>query len=148
MARENLIQIETCFGHGHPEAIFHFRSTKPIGATAEPLYAVGYTQKADYHKLIGFDAKNLVAEIFGISGVWKVSTHYQSVSVTIGKAYTLEEIVPRVVAIIATLFYYDENKALDDIMIEYIGNTKPPRVEFHLHETEQARLEIDCIKQM
>jgi hypothetical protein len=147
MARENLIQIETCSVNGYPRAEFHFRSNKPIGASAKPLHSVGYIKQPEY-KDIGIYARNLVTEIFGLSGIWEISTHYQSVTITIGKSYALPEFIPKVVAIIATLFYYEENMKLDDVAIEYIGTSKTPAVECHFYETGQTQFDLDHIKQM
>jgi hypothetical protein len=98
-------------------------------------------------KSIGEDAQNLVTEMFGLSGVWEISTHYLSVTMTIGRTYAMEEYILKVVAIIATLFYYDWAE-LEDIAIEYIGSSKPPSVECHFYETVQTQFNLDHIKKM
>jgi hypothetical protein len=99
---------------------------------------------------IGEMARNLVTEIFGCSGVDEILTDHHSVTITIGKSYTLDEFIPKVVAIIATLFYYNWDKSEDiaDIAIEYIGNSKPPSVECHFYETVQTQFNLNHIKQM
>lgn len=147
MARENVVKMETSLVNGYTRATFHFRSAKPIGATTKPLHSYDYMQQAEF-KSMNEDGQNLITEIFGLSGVWEISTLYQSVTITIGRTYALEEYILKIVAIIATLFYYEANKRLDDIAIEYIGSSKEHMVELHVHETEQTRFKIDCIKQM
>jgi hypothetical protein len=147
MARENLIRIETCLVNGYTRATFHFRSAKPIGVTTKPLHSYDYMQQVEF-KSLDPDGQNLITEVFGLSGIWEISTHYQSVTITAGKSYALAEFIPKVVAIIATLFYYEENMELDDVVIEYIGSTKSPPVECHFYETGQTQFDIDHIKQM
>jgi len=147
MARKNLINIETRLVNGWTQAEFHFRSNDPIGATEKPLRVVGYKQQPEY-KTIGIDAQNLVTEIFAHEGVDEISTKHHSVTITIAKAYTLDEFIPKVVAIIATLFYYEWDM-LDDIVIEYLGSSKPSSaVECHFYETGQTQFDIDHIKRM
>lgn len=139
MAGENVIFVETEAAPDGEMATFHFRNKSPIGSTASPLNCTSYRKDAGY-KSLGADAKNLVNDIFAVAGVTKVSTHYYNVSVTIGKAYKLNEMIPVIAAIVAVNFCYPEEKTgiLRDITVEYIRGTRLATVECNFHETFAA----------
>jgi hypothetical protein len=140
MSTKNRIIVEL---RGNNDVTIHFCSNDPIGATSGPLDRVGYRQDAIY-KPIGADAQNLIALIFSIPGVVKLTTEHYSVTLTFGKAYLPDEIIRKVVAIVATLFCYGES--LEDIVIDYIGTAKSPdTAQCRFQETHAREWEISRI---
>ena len=92
-------------------ANFHFRSSKPIGATMDTLKLHNYRRSIDYLRHITSDGRNLVTELFAIPGITDITVYQYEVGVLIGRAYSIEEIIPKAAAIIATLFYCYEDSS-------------------------------------
>ena len=145
MVRKTAIVVEILASGNN--ATFHFRCDKHIGGvvTAQTLKRMNYRTDANYLRSLSPEGKNLVTEMFAIPGITEISAYQYQVGISMGLAYSIEEVIPRVGAIIATLFYCNEEIGID-ITVEHVGGMHAQPIRpLELRTGIEARMELERI---